>query len=201
MQLKLWGFFSRVFVLAPNATEETYKKIYDQLKTLGDFDPESMGIDFELANRNAFMDAFDEEPEIWYCHFHLSKNIIKKICEKNKARYQSKKEKEFATRCRCLAALAFVPVDEVIDTFEELVAWDKNHATEKNLIPDDLISYFEKNYIGSIVRSGRKGRKTPRYDFKYILAPASNLAGTNFFFNIWHLQVVLQVPILNLYLF
>ena len=151
-----------MFILAPNATEVTYKRIYTHLNELGDFDHESMGIDFELANRNAFQDVFDEDAKIWYCHFHLSKNLIKKICEKNKARYQSKIEKEFTTRCRSLAALAFVPVEEVIDAFEELVSWDKNHPTEKNLIPDDVISYFEKTYIGSIVRTGRKGRKTPR---------------------------------------
>ena len=121
-----------------------------------------MGIDFELANRNAFLDAFDEDVDIWYCHFHLSKNVTKKVFEKNKALYQSKNGREFATRCRMLSALAFVPNDEVIDTFEELIAWDKNHPTEKSLIPDYVIAYFEKNYIGSIVRAGRKGRKTPR---------------------------------------
>ena len=96
-----------------------------------------MGMDFVLGNRNAFQSVFEEDPEIWYCHFHLSKNLIKKICEKHKARYQSKQEKEFSTRCRSLAALAFVPVDDVIDTFEELISYDKNHPTEKNLIPEE----------------------------------------------------------------
>lgn len=55
-----------------------------------------------------------------------------------------------------------MPTDEVIDAFEELISWDKNHPTEKNLIPEYVASYFEKTYIGSIVRTGRKGRKTPR---------------------------------------
>ena len=163
MFLNDFPHFFRVFILAPNKSQETYKRIYAHLKSLADLDPASMGIDFESANRNAFLDVFDEDTDIAYCHFHLSKNVTKKVFEKNKGKYQSKTGKEFATRCRMLSALAFVPEDEVIDTFEELIAYDKNHPTEKNLIPDYVIDYFQKNYIGSIVRAGRKGRKNPRY--------------------------------------
>ena len=59
-----------------------------------------------------------------------------------------------------MTALAFLPVDEVIDAFVELVAWDKAQPEPK--LPEDLIKYFEKNYIGNLVKEGRKQRKIPR---------------------------------------
>ena len=46
---------------------------------------------------------------------------------------------------KCFCALAFVPVSDVIDTFDELCDDDD--------LPQDFISYFELHYIG-----GRRDR-------------------------------------------
>ena len=46
-----------------------------------------------------------------------------------------------------LSALAFVPEDEVIDTFEELIAYDKNHPTEKNLIPTKMFETIDISHL------------------------------------------------------
>ena len=59
-----------------------------------------------------------------------------------------------------MTALAFLPVEEVVEAFEELIQWDKNQPEPK--LPADLVNYFEKNYIGKLLRTGRKQRKIPR---------------------------------------
>ena len=57
-------------------------------------------------------------------------------------------------------ALAFLPPEEVIEAFEDLVKFDKEHPSKLNLLPAEFVAYFEKNYIGKIVR--RSTRQTPR---------------------------------------
>ena len=134
--------------------------MWSALKSLGNFKPESMRLDFEIASAFAVQKVFGEDVDIWYCLFHMFQNCVKKICEKNKKRYHSSDEKEFATRCRMVPALAFLPPNEVIDGFVELIEFDKNHSTSPGLLPEDYVTYFEKYYIGKEVR--RKTRSTPR---------------------------------------
>ena len=124
----------------------------------GPFSPISFGVDFEKSLSNAVIKVFGEDCEIWYCFFHLGQNIVRRVSVKYAVKFRQ--DKEFATRVRCLTALAFLPVDEVIDAFEELIQWDKNQSEPK--LPEDLIKYFEKNYIGNLLREGRKQRKIPR---------------------------------------
>ena len=141
----------------PDKSEETYQRFWDALNGIFHFKPESLRLDFEIANSNAASKVYGEDLQIWYCLFHLAKNCKSKICEKHMQRYQDPKEKEFATRCRMFPALAFIPIEEVIEVFEELVKYDKENG---NLLPPEYVTYFEKNYIGSILR--RNTRKTPR---------------------------------------
>ena len=128
------------------------------MNTIGEFKPESVRIDFEFANTKAIEAIYGEDTEVWYCLFHLNQNCQRKICEKHKQRYQT--DKDFATRCRMVPALAFLPPDEVIEAFEELVKFDKEHPSIPNLLPHEYVTYFEKNYIGKVVR--RNTRTTPR---------------------------------------
>ena len=134
--------------------------MWTEFKKLGKFNPDSIRLDFEIAVATSMSVVFGEDVLIWFCLFHLSQNNCRKICENHKSRYQSPNETEFATRCRMVTALAFVPVDDVIETFEELIEFDKNHETTPNLLPKEFITYFEKYYIGLPVR--RNTRRTPR---------------------------------------
>ena len=155
---KFFLFIYRAFALLPDKSEKTYKRFWEALNTIGDFKPESVRIDFEFANTKAIEATYGEDTEVWYCLFHLNQNCQRKICEKHKQRYQT--DKEFATRCRMVPALAFLPPDEVIEAFEELVKFDKEHPSLPNLLPTEYVTYFEKNYIGKVVR--RNTRITPR---------------------------------------
>ena len=151
--------FFRAFILLPNKAKVTYEKMWTALKSLGNFNPDSIRIDFEIGCAKAIGNVFGEDCEIWFCLFHLSQNNVKKICEQHKVRYQDPKESDFATRCRMVTALAFVPPKDVIEAFEELVAFDKNHEEKPDLLPKYYVTYFEKTYIGVTVR--RNTRRTP----------------------------------------
>ena len=56
---------------------------------------------------------------------------------------------ELSIQIRCLPALAFLPIEDVVDAFEELI------DIEDSLLPPDLVSYFENTYIGQ----KRRGRR------------------------------------------
>ena len=57
-------------------------------------------------------------------------------------------------------ALAFIPPEEVIEAFLELVKYDKEHPSSPNLLPPEFVTYFERYYIGKVVR--RDTRQPPR---------------------------------------
>ena len=61
-------------------------------------------------------------------------------------------------RVKRLMALAFVPVADVVTTFEELTADDSYRQLEP------LVTYFEENFIGRLLRRNRRAF-SPRYDF------------------------------------
>ena len=50
-----------------------------------------------------------------------------------------------------LAALAFVPLSDVVDAFEELIDNDD--------LPQDIVSYFETHHIGGVRGRGRYRRR------------------------------------------
>ena len=64
-----------------------------------------------------------------------------------KVRYQS--DCAFNTKVKCLMALAFIPLSDIIDAFIELVDDDD--------LPQELVAYFEMHYIG-----GERGRGSRR---------------------------------------
>ena len=85
------------------------------------------------------------------CFYHLSSNLWKRIQRLGlQQRYNNKEE--FAIFLRMLAALAFVPPNNVIVYYEQLY----DHIRSFNEDCDDVIEYFEDNYIG------RFGRNSPR---------------------------------------
>ena len=65
-------------------------------------------------------------------------------------------DKEFALYIRILPALAFFPAGDFIQGFEELV---DTIRVLHNDVTDDLLQYFEDNYIG---RYRRNAPRRPR---------------------------------------
>ena len=61
-------------------------------------------------------------------------------------------DETFSNIVKILAALAFVPLNDIINAFDMVVA-------QKPEL-DPIINYFEKNYIGAM---HRRGRRPPRF--------------------------------------
>lgn len=89
--------------------------------------------------------------EVLCCHFHLTKNIWKKIQQLGLQLHYGN-DVEFAVHLRMLAALAFVPVNRVVEGYEAIVSLDffaEKDGDETNVGKQRLLDYFESNYIGS----------------------------------------------------
>ncbi|CAF1484248.1 unnamed protein product [Adineta steineri] len=115
--------------------------------------PNYITIDFEKAAENAF-NVIYPQCEILGCFFHFKKCIWKHICELHLKNEFLENENNRRTM-KNLTALAFVPPNNVIEEFARI----KENASD---ILDDLILYFEDNFIGRIMTRNR--RKNPGYN-------------------------------------
>ena len=145
-----------VYFLLPNKTAETYTRMIQILKNMNlAVNPSKILLDFELAAINSFQSEFPQA-QVSGCFFHLNQAVIRKVNELGlKRRYET--DNEFAMLVKSLPALAFVPVDEVGEIFEELGASFPDEA-ECNA----LIAYFESTYIHGPRVGGRV--RNPRFE-------------------------------------
>ena len=144
-----------VYALLPNKRKETYVRLFRQIKSWLDVAGrqwlfESFLSDYEHGAFNAVLEVFPGIGEEG-CFFHLCKRLdfqVKRFGLMTK--YQM--DDEFKLRVKMLAALAFVPVSDVISTYESLAV---------TFLDDELplLSYFELTWIGQEV--GGTGRRLP----------------------------------------
>lgn len=154
-----------VYVLTTNRKQSTYADIFTKLLEFEpSIKPKRAMVDFEMASINAFNKTF-EGITVSGCFFHLEKNMWKHIQQIGlQMRYNN--DSEFAVSLRMLAALAFLPVDDVIRAYESIVSsdfWADNDEIDANSEKQQFLNYFEKNYIGVMGRTHSQGRKKPRF--------------------------------------
>ena len=114
--------FPIIFGLLPNKTENTYNRFFSEVcnvvRNLG-HDPTDILIDFEIAAINAIRTQIPLI-QVYGCFFHLCSNIWKHIQDSGlQGRYIA--EVDFALHLRMIGALAFVPPNDVVASFDELV--------------------------------------------------------------------------------
>ena len=112
--------------------------------------------DFEIAAINAVAATF-EGTEMKGCFFYLCSNLWKRI-QRSGLQHRYIDDVEFANTLRMIAALAFVPPDEVEAYFEQYCDY------ARNLYDGDchsIIDYFEDTYIGRFRR--KAPRRTPLF--------------------------------------
>jgi hypothetical protein len=118
--------------------------------------PDTVRLDFEKAAINSMVKMWPEIQVIG-CHFHLGQSFYRNICEKGLKRdYDT--DPDFSASTRTLLALAFVPLDRVIEFFE--------HIVDEDIIPlkaASMITYFEDTYIGKLSSSRSGRRKKPMF--------------------------------------
>ena len=129
-----------LFVLLPNKLQETYHKMWNQVKILcPDACPTNLIVDFEKAAINAFESHF-LQTQVKGCFFHLTQNVWRKIQELGlKKKYQQ--DSSFALQIRKIPALAFATSTDVPELFNQLFMELPTDAY-------DLALYFESTYIG-----------------------------------------------------
>ncbi|KAL4154547.1 hypothetical protein QTP88_000404 [Uroleucon formosanum] len=147
-----------VYILLPDKKENTYSTMFRNLKLIKpDLNPISILIDFEKAVINSIKTEFPQT-KIQGCFFHLSQALWRHIQEYG-LQTQYCNDPVFALELKKLAALAFVPIEKVIEYFEGLLENEFYTKNEKLLSP--LISYFECTWIGSLDRRGK--RRSPLF--------------------------------------
>ena len=111
--------FPCIYALLTGKSQERYEEFLSLVREFcGDASPESITVDFELAAINAVKNVFPG-CEVNGCYFHLTQNVYRKIQSLGfQQRYQQ--DMTFATACKLVPALAFVPVEDVPETFKKL---------------------------------------------------------------------------------
>jgi hypothetical protein len=143
-----------VFALLPNKTQDTYERLFAQLKQLEPaLAPQSVMTDFERAAINAMHAEFPETQHRG-CFFHFNQCIYRKIQEYGlQRRYET--DPDFALTMKMLPALAFMPMGHVVNNFQRL--------TREVQFPEEaleVVDYFEDTWIG---RPTANGRRAPRF--------------------------------------
>lgn len=144
-----------VYVLSTHKSQEVYEEILSELLKLN---PQINPTDFMKAVKNIFCLA-----DVHGCIFHFAQNIWAHVQQQGlQTKYTE--DEDFALNIRMLIALAYVPKEQVIAAFEELMNMDfyeDNPDNEYNQEIQNLFTYFESTYIGAFNRLGQ--RKSPMY--------------------------------------
>ena len=137
-----------VYALLPNKQQDTYTSLLRVLRNANPLlSPRTVMIDYELASMNAIQEIFPDAI-VQGCLYHLSQAIYRKVQHHGlQVAYQN--NCDLSLSIRMLAALAFVPVNDIVHAFEEL----------SDIMPEDarpIVDYFEDTYIGRVQRRGRR---------------------------------------------
>ena len=76
--------FPMLFALLPNKTAQTYRRLFDAIKTISNnlnlvFKPQEFLIDFEIAMIQAIQEKFREGNHLRGCYFHFAQAIWRKV--------------------------------------------------------------------------------------------------------------------------
>ena len=144
-----------LFILLPDKKQGTYihmfNVIYNLLKVGNNLPvfraPVNLMIDFEIAVFNAFIEVFQaSDISVSYCFFHLCQSIQRQVNVLGfKKLYKS--DKVFCKSVRMLKCLAFVPLRDVDEIFDNLTVYIL--SLSKNYLKFlAVLRYFERTYLG-----------------------------------------------------
>ena len=160
-----------------NRTRALYDRVFQQVteNIPNDCEIRYITTDFELAAIQSIgsIERFSNST-VKACYFHLQQSIWKRIQDIGAATLYTSNT-EFAIDCRMLAALAFVPVEKVCAEFENLAS-----RVQQNLeFFDQLIQYFQSNYIGNTVGGRQIGARFPPTMWNLFTATGDGVGRTN----------------------
>ena len=137
------------YALLPNKTRETYVELLQQVNHLTNgFEPQSIMIDYEQSSA---IPIVYPNTSVFGCLFHLSQSIFRNVQQQG-LQQQYYTDQVFRNNVRMIAALAFVPMADILQSFDDLSTMGGNEQV--------ILDYFETNYI----REFRRGRRRdPRF--------------------------------------
>ena len=131
-----------IYALLPGKSQGAYETMWGQVRELVGEDADKrrvLTVDFERASINAFEATFPDSVAAG-CYFHLGQSVYRRakllgLAGKFGADDDSK------LRVKKLSALAYLPLEKVVEGFEQLQ--EEFHQNEQ-----ELVAYFEATYIG-----------------------------------------------------
>lgn len=153
-----------VYALLSSKTQLQYAAVFEAVRSsaaeygIANCEPRSIMSDFELGIVNAAEEKFPNA-KIELCFFHLKKSLYRNVQELGlQVPYQDHADSSVRDFCHMLAALAYVPVNDVRAAFRVLT------GTAPNVVGiPELISYFGETYVIGIPGAGRRRAVSPRY--------------------------------------
>ncbi|XP_076471818.1 uncharacterized protein LOC143301423 [Babylonia areolata] len=169
-----------VYCVTQNKNRATYDAIFTYLNGQRDLNPETITIDFERAALNSISEHFPTTA-VHGCFFHFGQCLWRNLQSLGLQDWYL--EPENSLLVKTIQALAFVPPDDVIEAFQQLM--DSLDAdTDETL--SDFLAYFESTWLG-IVQRGR--RRRPKFDvamWNVYNRVGDNLPRTNNSVEGWH---------------
>ncbi|XP_077579601.1 heterogeneous nuclear ribonucleoprotein U-like protein 1 isoform X1 [Stigmatopora nigra] len=169
-----------VYCITKSKTQETYDTIFSKLKERCVMEPNSITVDFERASISSIEKNFPNSHTCG-CFFHFSQCLWRKIQACGLQDWYNEPRNAFLIKN--ITALAFVPKEDVIDAFNELMAsLDK----ETDEVLGEFLVYFETTWLGA-VQLGK--RRRPFFDISLWNVREKTLLGipcTNNSLEGWH---------------
>lgn len=170
--------FALLYVLTTSKSNDAYDEIFREIVSLEPrINPTDVMLDFEMAVMNSIRKCFPL-CQIHGCFFHFTQNIWRHVQTVGLQTVYTNDE-NFALKIRLLIALAFVPVDNVIEAYAQLIEtefFSEDNQSEHTEAIQNLLAYFQSTYIYRIsIRNGN--RQKPLYDIGIWNVYENTLAG------------------------
>lgn len=151
-----------VYGLLSSRSEHIYTRFFEAVRNLNrNLNPKTIMTDFEKASHNAIVAVFPTAKHSG-CFFHYKQCLYRKIqgCPEWIGRYNS--EPDVACNLKKLGALAFVPPEDVLSAYEDLLKTP--FYTENADSLSVILDYMESVWLGRMMRGNR--RKQGLYPIK-----------------------------------
>ena len=126
-------------VVTPNPTV-VYSSMWTKLKAhVGDYAPQTLVTDMEVASGSSMRDAFGEAVHVQYCYFHLRKCLREHIGEVHALAELS--EPAFYNLYRMVISLPFIPAGNLVQVrVSQGRPWSRRRAV--SLLPQVLCGHL-----------------------------------------------------------
>ncbi|XP_014297673.1 uncharacterized protein LOC106693620 [Microplitis demolitor] len=152
-----------VYILSSRKCKTVYQQILEKIKELL---PDNIKLcrmltDYELSFVNAFKNVFIDV-HISGCFFHYTQCVWRNVQAKGLHELYDKNIR-IAENIRMLMAIAFVPTNDVIAAYNELIK-SKGYIQYENEL-SEILDYFESTWIG-ILKRNKVDRNEPLFEIK-----------------------------------